>query len=103
MLSLFAQFSMSLVYDSNRKIKCSGFGEIMGTLARIGLFDTEPHPLLKDGKRPSFRTFLLELLNIKGGYQDGPMQGEDNIAERIVKLGYCKDQGAAQKAAKTIL
>lgn len=75
----------------------------MGTLARIGLFNTEPNPLLKDGKRPTFRTFLLELLKIEGGDIDGLLKGEAGIAEMIVGLGHCKDQGSALKAAKTIM
>lgn len=84
-------------------LRYEGFGEIMGTLARIGLFNTEPNPLLKDGKRPTFRTFLLELLKSKGGDFDGPLKGEAGIAERIVGLGHCTDQGSALKAAKTII
>lgn len=84
-------------------LRYEGFGEIMGTLARIGLFNTEPNPLLKDGKRPTFRTFLLELLKIKCADIDGPLKGEAGIAERIVGLGHCKDQGSALKAAKTII
>lgn len=80
-----------------------GFCEIMGTLSRIGLFNSEPHPLLKDQNRPSFIAFLLELLMMKGDYLDGSMNKEDNIAERIVKLGYCKHQETAHKAAKIIV
>ena len=76
----------------------------MGTLARIGLFNTEPHPLLKERKRPTFRTFLLELLKVKGDVPfDGSLKGEENIVERISRLGYCKDKGTAVKAAKTIM
>ncbi|GMN42705.1 hypothetical protein TIFTF001_011913 [Ficus carica] len=95
-----------LILDIDWTVKTTsfrGFGEIMGTLSRIGLFKTEPNPLLKDGKRPTFRTFLLELLKIKGGDIDGPLKGEAGIAERIVGLGHCKDQGSALKAAKTII
>ncbi|XP_024028450.1 alpha-aminoadipic semialdehyde synthase isoform X1 [Morus notabilis] len=84
-------------------LRYEGFGEIMGTLARIGLFNTEPNPVLKDGKRPTFGTFLLALLKTEGGDFSGPLKGEESIAERIIKLGYCIDQGTALKAAKTII
>jgi alpha-aminoadipic semialdehyde synthase len=82
---------------------CTGFGEIMGTLARIGFFNTEAHPILKGGKKPMFSTFLLELLNIKIEDVDGPLIAKKDITERIVTLGHCKEQGTAAKAAKTIM
>ncbi|KAM3741687.1 hypothetical protein ACB098_07G015600 [Castanea mollissima] len=82
-------------------LRYEGFGEIMATLARIGFFDTEAHPILKDGKKPTFRTFLLELL--KSEDVDGPLIAEKDITERIVTLGHCKEQGTAVKAAKTII
>ncbi|KAM2621541.1 hypothetical protein TB2_026280 [Malus domestica] len=84
-------------------LRYEGFGEIMGTLSRIGLFESEPHPLLKDAKRPTFRNFLSELLKMKTEDLDRPLIGEKIIPERIVTLGYCKEQGAAVRAAKTIL
>lgn len=74
----------------------------MATLARIGFFDTEAHPILKDGKKPTFRTFLLELLKSKSEDVDGPLIAED-ITERIVTLEHCKEQGTAVKTAKTIM
>lgn len=89
----------SISYDNY----CLGFGEIMGTLARIGYFSTEPHPLLKDVKRPTFRTFLLELLATDGDDMDGALVEEKDITKRILRLGYCKDQGTALKTAKTIM
>ncbi|KAK9274805.1 hypothetical protein L1049_022057 [Liquidambar formosana] len=84
-------------------LRYEGFSEIMETLARIGLFDFEPHPILKDGKRPTFGTFLLELLEIKSEYFDGTMMGEKDITERIVTLGLCKERGTAIQTAKTII
>lgn len=89
----------SISYDNYRV----GFGEIMGTLARIGYFTTESQPLLKDRKRPTFRTFLLELLATDGVDMDGTLVDEKDITERILRLGYCKDQGTALKTAKTIM
>ncbi|XP_041004799.1 alpha-aminoadipic semialdehyde synthase isoform X1 [Juglans microcarpa x Juglans regia] len=84
-------------------LRYEGFGEIMGTLARIGMFSTEAHPILRGGKRATFRTFLLELLKIKSEGVDGPLIAEKDITERIVTLRFCKDQGTAVKAAKTII
>jgi len=71
---------------------CTGFGEIMGTFARIGFFSTEAHPILKGEKRPTFRTIL-----------HGPLIAEKAITERIVSLRHCKEQRTAVKAAKTIM
>lgn len=90
------------VHGTYEQLFCIGFGEIMGTLSRIGLFEPDPHPLLKDGKRPTFRKFLSELLKIESEDLDGPLIGEKVIHERIIKLGYCKDQETALRAAKTI-
>ena len=74
----------------------------MSTLLRIGLFDAEVHPLLEHENRPTFRTFLCKLLKIDTEAMDEALIGEKNITERIVKLGHCKERGAALKAAKTI-
>lgn len=79
---------------------CIGFGEIMGTLGRIGLFSAEAHPLLTPGTRPTFKMFLSELLKIDKGQA---LIGEKEISERILSLGHCKEQGTAAKAAKTIM
>ena len=84
-------------------IICVGFGEIMGTLASIGLFNTESHLVLRHGQRPSFKRFLCELLNIVSEIPDGVPLGEKHISERIVALGHCKDQGTAARTAKTIM
>lgn len=83
-------------------LRYEGFCEIMGTLARIGLFDSEAHPILKGVKRPTFGTFLLEVLKIESKGMDGPLIAEKDIAERIFTLGHCKEEGTAVKAAKTI-
>lgn len=81
-------------------IFCLGFSEIMATLARIGLFDAEPHSLLEhDESRPTFRTFLCKLLEIDAE----AVIGEKEITERIVQLGHFKERGVAVKAAKTIM
>ncbi|KAE8689171.1 Alpha-aminoadipic semialdehyde synthase [Hibiscus syriacus] len=79
------------------------FSEIMATLARIGLFNDETHPLLQHENRPTFRNFLCELLKFHTNGMDEAPVGEKLITERIVELGHCKERGVAVKAAKTIL
>ena len=81
----------------------AGFSEIMGTLARIGFFDTKAHPVLNSVKRPTYGSFLLELLKVQSENLAESLMGENNIAERILVLGLCKEQGTAVKTAKTIL
>lgn len=75
----------------------------MGTLSRIGLFNSEPHPILKNEQRPTFRTFMFELLKIVGKDPDGPLMGEEDITKTIFTLGHCKDQRSAMMTAKTIM
>ena len=75
----------------------------MGTLARIGLFNTESHAVLQCAQRPTFKKFLCELLHIHGEIVDGILLGEKDITEKIVALGHCKEQETAVKAAKTIM
>ncbi|RVW28650.1 Alpha-aminoadipic semialdehyde synthase [Vitis vinifera] len=91
-----------ILYGTYPLIFCLGFAEIMGTLARVGFFDTEAHPILTLTKRPTFGAFLLELLKIKSEDFDGTMTEED-VKERILALGLCKVQVTALKTAKTIL
>lgn len=76
----------------------------MGTLGRIGLFSTETHPILEDGKQTTFGRFLCELLKIDSpNATDIAQLGEKDISEKILSLGHCKEQGTAVKAAKTIM
>ncbi|XP_059634664.1 alpha-aminoadipic semialdehyde synthase isoform X2 [Cornus florida] len=84
-------------------LRYEGFGKIMGTLARIGFFSTEPHPVLENVKRPTYGTFLLELLKIQSEKLAGSMMEEKDITDRIVSLGLCKEQETAMKTAKTIV
>uniref|UniRef100_A0A803MFB7 Saccharopine dehydrogenase (NAD(+), L-glutamate-forming) n=1 Tax=Chenopodium quinoa TaxID=63459 RepID=A0A803MFB7_CHEQI len=78
------------------------FGEIMGTLARIGFFDTEAQTILKSSERPTFVTFTLKLLDIEETLSGSDI-GETDIAERIISLGHCKEQAVALKTARTII
>ncbi|KAM0874705.1 hypothetical protein ACQ4PT_037255 [Festuca glaucescens] len=52
----------STVYRST--LRYEGFSEIMAILAKIGFFDATNHPLLEETNRPTYRTFLSELLNV---------------------------------------
>ncbi|XP_052198511.1 alpha-aminoadipic semialdehyde synthase isoform X2 [Diospyros lotus] len=84
-------------------LRYEGFGEIMGTLARIGFFNTEVHPMLKNEKRATYMSVLLELLSIQNHDLDGIVMKEKDVMDRIVALGLCKDQGTAAKTARTII
>ncbi|GKV03738.1 hypothetical protein SLEP1_g15988 [Rubroshorea leprosula] len=84
-------------------LRYEGFSEIMGTLTKIGLFNSEAHPVLEHEIRPTFRYFLSDLLKIDSEARNGGPIGEEEIAQRILELGHCKELGTATKAAKTIL
>jgi len=75
----------------------------MGTLFRIGLFNDEAHSSLTDERRPTFRKFLFELLKVVSADLDGPLIGENDITERILIQGHCKDSRTAKNTAKTIM
>lgn len=77
----------------------------MASLARIGFFDTEFHPMLKEGIRPTFGAFLNELLKNRTSeskVDSGHASKEKEMAARLVTLGYCKENATAEKTAKTI-
>ncbi|CAL5199116.1 unnamed protein product [Lathyrus oleraceus] len=84
-------------------LRYEGFGEIMGTLSRIGLFNSEAHPILKNEERPTFRKFTFDLLKIDHEDPNGALIGEVDITKRILSLGHCKDQRSATMTAKTII
>ncbi|KAL1547882.1 alpha-aminoadipic semialdehyde synthase [Salvia divinorum] len=84
-------------------LRYEGFGGIMGTLARIGFFNTEATPMLKDETRPTYRSFLLSLLNHSTEYSDGLVVGEKWIADQILSHGLCQEKETAIKTAKTIV
>lgn len=84
-------------------LRYEGFSEIMGTLARIGFFDTEPQAILTSPEKPTFETFTCMLLGIDEDKLSGSTIGDTDIAERIVALGQCKHQETAIKTARTIV
>lgn len=84
-------------------IYSAGFGEIMGTLARIGFFNAEANPILKNETRPTYRAFLLALLNPDTADLQEPIISEKWIANRIISLKLCRERETSLKTAKTIL
>ncbi|PSS02071.1 Saccharopine dehydrogenase, partial [Actinidia chinensis var. chinensis] len=84
-------------------LRYEGFSEIMGTLARIGFFNTEVHPILENEKRPTYVSLLLELLGSQNQNLAGNLMREGDVMEKIFALGFCKEQGTAAKTAKTII
>lgn len=75
----------------------------MGTLSRIGLFNNEAHPILKNEERPTFRKFTFDLLKIDHEDPNGASIGEEDITKRILTLGHCTVQRSAMMTAKTIM
>ncbi|KAK4478988.1 hypothetical protein RD792_014495 [Penstemon davidsonii] len=85
-------------------LRYEGFGEIMGTLARTGFFNTEEKSILRNEKRPTYRTFLLALLNSHTTTPLAePIIGEKEMAEQIVAIGLCQKRETAIRTAKTII
>lgn len=84
-------------------LRYEGFSEIMGTLARIGFFDTESQGTLTSPDRPTFESFTLELLDVEKETLSGSVIREIDIAEKIISLGHCKQKTTALKTARTIL
>ncbi|CAM0943629.1 unnamed protein product [Alopecurus aequalis] len=97
----------STVYRST--LRYEGFSEIMAILGKIGFFDAANHPLLQETNRPTYRTFLSELLNVNdistsntkvNGEESGGHEGK--LISRLMTLGHCKDKELAVKILKTI-
>ncbi|KAK4414933.1 Alpha-aminoadipic semialdehyde synthase, partial [Sesamum alatum] len=84
-------------------LRYEGFGEIMGTLARIGFFSTEANPILQNEMRPTYRTFLRALLGCHAKDMAESIVGEKWIADQLVALGLCTKRETALNAAKTIV
>ncbi|KAK9705725.1 hypothetical protein RND81_07G077600 [Saponaria officinalis] len=84
-------------------LRFEGFSEVMGTLARIGFFDAEPHESLKSSERPTYEIFTSKLLGLENDTSSGSQIGDSDIAERIISLEHCKHQETALKTARTIM
>jgi alpha-aminoadipic semialdehyde synthase len=81
----------------------------MAILAKIGFFDATNHPLLEETNRPTYRTFLSELLNVNDiSPPNTKVNGEesrghdDEVISRLMMLGHCKEKELAFKILKTI-
>ncbi|XXG81568.1 hypothetical protein AAC387_Pa09g2165 [Persea americana] len=90
-------------------LRYEGFSEIMASLARIGFFDTEVHPMLREGIRPTFGAFLNKLLKnrtsenkVDSRHAEVSAGIEKEMSARLIALGYCKETATAEKTAKTI-
>lgn len=87
-------------------LRYEGFSEIMGTLSRIGFFNTETICTLKEGgRRLTFQKFLLELLRLDRDNSNVSSLNltEKGITERIIALGLCKERETATRTGKTIM
>ncbi|KAL6911598.1 hypothetical protein ACP4OV_000403 [Aristida adscensionis] len=97
----------STVYRAT--LRYEGFSEIMGTLSKIGFFDAVNHPLLQEINRPTYRSFLYELLNANNistttTKEDAEVSGghDDELISRLLILGHCREKEIAVKTVKTI-
>ncbi|KAJ3695752.1 hypothetical protein LUZ60_001129 [Juncus effusus] len=78
-------------------LRYEGFSEIMATFGKIGLFETEQHLMLAKTPMPTFKAFINHLfgLNCSSG-------NEEELVERLIKLGHCKEKTTAVKTVKTL-
>ncbi|GJW49376.1 alpha-aminoadipic semialdehyde synthase, partial [Tanacetum coccineum] len=80
-------------------LRYEGFGEIMGSLARLGFFNNEVCSILTNKERPTYRTFLYELLgefeSSSNNRDDDVVKADKLITDRLIALGICKEDGAA--------
>ncbi|KAK1280738.1 Alpha-aminoadipic semialdehyde synthase [Acorus gramineus] len=90
-------------------LRYEGFSQIMGCLAKIGLFSTEVHPLLKGEARPTFGKLLDDLLDAEEsgnskciGKTGESMKDDKAMAKKFIISGYCKEITTAMKTIKTI-
>ncbi|XP_020269569.1 alpha-aminoadipic semialdehyde synthase [Asparagus officinalis] len=89
-------------------LRYQGFSEVMACLAKIGFFDAEVHPILKEDKRPTFRAFLIELLKPRSLNHaisedlERSIADEKEMVRRMIMLGLCKEMTTAIKTIKTI-
>ena len=80
----------------------------MGSLARLGFFNSEVCSILTNKERPTYRTFLYELLgefeSSSNNKDDEFVKADKLITDRLIGLGICKEDGvAATRTAKAIM
>lgn len=85
-------------------LRYEGFSETMGTLAKLGFFNTETISTLGNGKKTTYAQFLLQLLRIDDKKLYASSLGVKDIQDQIMVLvGHAKAKDAAANAARTIL
>ncbi|VFQ63406.1 unnamed protein product [Cuscuta campestris] len=85
-------------------LRYEGFSETMGTLAKLGFFNTETLFTLGNGKKTTYAQFLLQLLRIDDEKLYASSIGEKDILDQIMVLvGHAKAKDAAASTARTIL
>ncbi|GAB2291552.1 hypothetical protein Dimus_025806 [Dionaea muscipula] len=82
-------------------LRYEGFSQKMGTLAKLGFFNEERHPLLENLEKPTYEIFTSKLVGIQS--ETCSVMAEKDIAERISALGACKEQETATQTARTII
>lgn len=93
-------------------LRYEGFSEIMSALAKLGFFNNEIHPMMKQDievnhSRPSFSMFLHELLREalkdnqtqKDVTEAGHSKEQMDIANILARVGCCKSSTSANKVA----
>ncbi|KAI3835723.1 hypothetical protein MKW92_027642 [Papaver armeniacum] len=86
---------------SGETLHINGFGELLACLAKIGFFNTEPHPALKEGKTLTFDTFLDELLTVNNENIEGTVRDDDEMIDRLIHSGLTKEELVQQKLLKS--
>ncbi|KAJ4792712.1 Lysine ketoglutarate reductase/saccharopine dehydrogenase [Rhynchospora pubera] len=79
-------------------LRYEGFSEIMATLGKLGFFEMEPHPFVKAAPRPTFQSFFNHLLGLNKSFSSN----EEDLIQKLVQLGHCKDKKTAYKTVKAI-
>ncbi|URE42381.1 Alanine dehydrogenase/PNT, N-terminal domain [Musa troglodytarum] len=83
-------------------LRYEGFSEIMACLVRVGLFETENHPMLGGAQRPTFASFLNELLADKNPASTntlGCTENEQEMIQRFLGLHESKEIPVACSSA----
>nr|XP_043627742.1 alpha-aminoadipic semialdehyde synthase [Erigeron canadensis]XP_043627743.1 alpha-aminoadipic semialdehyde synthase [Erigeron canadensis] len=84
-------------------LRYEGFGDIMSSLLKLGFFNSEVILILTNKDRPTYRTFLYELLKFHSTGSNESVKAEKLITERVLALGICKEGEAATRIAKAII
>lgn len=75
----------------------------MASLANVGFFKAEQHPMLKEPT--TFRAFLNHILSKDGTDQESSvktLEDGEEIIDRLILLGHCLEKRSAINCVKTI-